>query len=214
MNAARALLGIHVPGTTLWHRLGVGWKYLVFLALTIPAVFGTPALVLAMLAVTLVLVATTRAPLRLAWGMPWALVILFAFVAGYHLLFGEPAMAIKVVGTTLTALYAGRLILITTPMPVLIDALVTAVRPLRPLGANPERFGLAVAVLVRSIPYVIASFGEVRDAARARGVERNPLASVTPVVVQAVAYARTTGDALMARGLGDDDPDEAPTPRH
>ena len=95
--------------------------------------------------------------------------------------------------------------LITTPMPVLIDALVTATRPLARFGASPERFGLAVAVLVRSIPYVIASFGEVRDAARARGLDRNPLASVTPVVIQAVAYARTTGDALMARGLGDED---------
>lgn len=90
-------------------------------------------------------------------------------------------------------------------MPVLIDALVTATRPLARFGASPERFGLAVAVLVRSIPYVIASFGEVRDAARARGLDRNPLASVTPVVIQAVAYARTTGDALMARGLGDED---------
>lgn len=205
MNAARALLGIHVPGTTVWHRMGVGWKYLVFLALTLPAVFGGPLVVMAALVLTLALVATTRAPLRLAWGMPVALVVLFALVAGYHVFFGEPVMAVKVVGTTLAALYAGRLILITTPMPVLIDALVAAVGPLRRFGANPERFGLAVAVLVRSIPYVIASFGEVRDAARARGVDRNPLASVTPVVVQAVAYARTTGDALMARGLGDDD---------
>ena len=205
MNAARALLGIHVPGTTVWHRMGVGWKYLVFLALTLPAVFGGPLVVMAALALTLALVATTRAPLRLAWGMPVGLVVLFALVAGYHGFFGEPVMAVKVVGTTLAALYAGRLILITTPMPVLIDALVAAVGPLRRFGANPERFGLAVAVLVRSIPYVIASFGEVRDAARARGVDRNPLASVTPVVVQAVAYARTTGDALMARGLGDDD---------
>lgn len=207
MNAARALLGIHIPGSTVWHRMGMGWKYLIFLALTIPAVFGTPAVVVGVLALTLILVASTRAPLRIAWGMPLGLVILFAFVAGYHVFFGQPVMAIKVVGTTLAALFASRIILITTPMPTLIDALVTAVTPLKPLGANPERFGLAVAVLVRSIPYVIASFGEVRDAARARGVERNPLASVTPVVVQAVAYARTTGDALMARGLGDEDTD-------
>lgn len=205
MNASRALLGIFIPGTTIWHRLGVGWKYLVFLALTIPAVFGTPAFALGALALTLVLVATTRAPLRIAWGMPLGLVTLFALVAAYHVFFGDPLMAVKVVGTTLTALYAGRIILITTPMPVLIDALVAAARPFRPLGANPERFGLAVAVLVRSIPYVISSFGEVRDAARARGLDRNPLASVTPVVIQAVAYARTTGDALMARGLGDED---------
>jgi len=205
MNAARALLGIHVPGTTVWHRMGVGRKYLVFLALTVPAVFGSWPVVVGALVLTLALVATTRAPLRLAWGMPLGLVVLFAFVAGYHLLFGDPTMAVKVVGTTLTALYAGRIVLITTPMPVLIDALVTATRPLARFGASPERFGLAVAVLVRSIPYVIASFGEVRDAARARGLDRNPLASVTPVVIQAVAYARTTGDALMARGLGDED---------
>ncbi|HHU40492.1 MAG TPA: energy-coupling factor transporter transmembrane protein EcfT [Propionibacterium sp.] len=208
MNAARALLGIHVPGTTPWHRMGVGWKYLVFLTLTVPAVFGSPPVVVGALVLTLFLVATTRAPLRLAWGMPPALVVLFALVAGYHVFFGEPPMAVKVVGTTLTALYASRIILISTPMPVLIDALVAAVRPLRRFGANPERFGLAVAVLVRSIPYVIASFGEVRDAARARGIDRNPLASVTPVVIQAVAYARTTGDALMARGLGDDEADD------
>lgn len=205
MNAARALLGIFVPGTTIWHRMGVGWKYLVFLALTIPAVFGTPWVAVGALAVTLALVATTRAPLRLAWGMPLGLVTLFALVAGYHVFFGDPAMAVKVVGTTLTALYASRIVLISTPMPVLIDALVAAAGPFRRFGAHPERFGLAVAVLVRSIPYVIASFGEVRDAARARGLDRNPLASVTPVVIQAVAYARTTGDALMARGLGDDD---------
>ncbi len=206
MNAARALLGIHVPGTTVWHRMGVGGKYLVFLGLTIPAVFGPPSLVVGALVVTLALLATTRAPLRLAWGMPLGLVVLFALVAGYHVIFGNPVMAVKVVGTTLTALYASRIVLITTPMPALVDALVAAVGPLRRFGANPERFGLAVAVLVRSIPYVIASFGEVRDAARARGLDRNPLASVTPVVIQAVAYARTTGDALMARGLGDDDP--------
>lgn len=205
MNAARALLGIHVPGTTTWHHMGLGRKYLVFLALTVPAVFGTPPVVVGALLLTLLLVATTRAPLRLAWGMPLGLVVLFALVAGYHVFFGDPVMAVKVVGTTLTALYACRIVLITTPMPVLIDALVAAVGPLRRFGASPERFGLAVAVLVRSIPYVIASFGEVRDAARARGLDRNPLASVTPVVIQAVAYARTTGDALMARGLGDDD---------
>ena len=111
----------------------------------------------------------------------------------------------KVAGTTLVALYAFRIVLLTTPMPALIDALVAFVTPLRRFGVDPERVGIAVAVLVRSVPYVVASFGDVRDAARARGLQRNPLASVTPVVIAAVAYARTTGDALMARGLGDAD---------
>lgn len=206
MNASRALLGIHIPGNTPWHRMGVGWKYLVFLALTVPAVvLRDPLVTLGTLALTLVLVATTRAPLRIAWGMPLPLALLLAALAAYHVFTGAPEVAVAVVGATLVALYAGRILLISTPMPVLIDALVAAAGPFRRVGANPERFGLAVAILVRSIPFVVSAFGDVRDAVRARGIERNPIASVTPVVIQSVAYARTTGDALMARGLGDDE---------
>lgn len=206
MNAARALLGIYVPGTTPWHRLGVGRKYLVFLALTLPVmIVREPWLVAGLLVAALALVASTRAPLRLAWGLPPMLVVLLTVLAGYQIFFGSAALALTVPGTILIALYAGRILLLTTPMPVLIDALVAAARPFRRLGARPERFGLAIAVLIRSIPYVAASFGEVRDAARARGIDRNPLTAITPVVIQAVAFARTTGDALVARGLGDDD---------
>lgn len=212
MNAARALLGVHVPGDTLWHRLGPGPKYLVFLALTVPAlVVGTPPVVLGLLALTLALVATTSAPLRLAWGLPWPLAVVLALLAAFHAFTGAPATGVRVVGVVLIALYACRILLLTTPMPVLVDALVAVVRPLRHLGADPERFGLAVAVFLRSVPHVVASFGEVRDAARARGVERNPLALVTPVAIQTVAYARTTGEALTARGLGDPDESSAAT---
>jgi len=206
VNAARALLGVHVPGTTPWHRMGVGTKYLVFLALTLPVmIVRDPRVVTAVLGLSLILVASTRAPLRLAWGLPLMLVVLLSVLAGYQLFFGDPAVAVTVVGTILVALYAGRILLLTTPMPVLVDALVAAARPFRRVGARPERFGLAIAVLIRSIPYVAASFGEVRDATRARGLDRNPFMAVTPVVIQAVAFARTTGDALAARGLGDED---------
>ncbi len=204
MNAARALLGIHVPGTTVWHRLSTGPKYVVFLLVTVPAMLvDGAAVVLGLLAVSLALVASTRAPIRLAWGLPSGLVVLLALLGGYHALTGHAEVGVRVVGTILTALYASRLLLITTPMPDLIDALVGFVRPLRHVGLDPERFGLAVAIMVRSVPHLVASFGDVQQAARARGLERNPLALITPVVVQAVAYARSTGDALAARGLGD-----------
>lgn len=204
MNASRALLGIHVPGTTLWHRWTTGPKYVVFLLLTVPAmVFDSAAVALGLLAASLAVVASARAPLRLAWGLPGGLVVLLALIGGYHAVTGHPEVGVRVVATILTALYASRLLLITTPMPELIDALVAFVRPLRHVGLDPERFGLAVAVMVRSVPHLVASFGDVQQAARARGLERNPFALVTPVVVQAVAYARSTGDALAARGLGD-----------
>ena len=204
MDASRALLGLHVPGTTPWHRLAVGWKYLVFLALVLPAVASTdPALSVGLVGLSLGLVASTKAPLRLAWGLPWGAVALFALLAGYQAIAGRWALGVTIVGGMLTALYASRLLMLTTPMPVLIDALVRALRPLRHLGIDPERIGLAVAIMIRSVPFVAGAFGEVRRAALARGLDRQPLTLVTPVVVQAVAYARATGEALAARGLGE-----------
>ncbi len=205
MNSARALLGIHVPGTTPWHRMGVGWKYLVFLVLVLPAVAPPGAWVsLGLLAAALAIVASTRAPLRLAWGLPWGVVLLLAVLAVYHVVSGQWELAVTIVSAMLVALYASRLLLLTTPMPVLVDSLVNAARPLRRLGLDPERFGLAVAIMVRSVPFVAGAFVDVRDAARARGLERNPVALVAPVVVSTVAFARTTGEALAARGLGED----------
>lgn len=205
MNAARALLGIHVPGRTFWHRMPAGWKYVAFLALTVPAVVtDEPWVVVGMLALTLGLVAATRAPLRLAWGLPVGFTLVLSMLAAFHVLMGTPELAVRVVGTLLVALYASRILLISTPMPVLVDALVAAAGPFRVVGLDPERFGLAVAIALRSIPVVVASFGDVRDATRARGIERNVFALVTPVVIQTVAFARATGDALAARGLGED----------
>ncbi|MFV0451483.1 MAG: energy-coupling factor transporter transmembrane component T family protein [Propioniciclava sp.] len=206
MNAARALLGVYVPGTTPWHRWAPGWKYLVFLAITVPVIVSaTVPVVLGGIVASLVLVLTTGAPVRLAWGLPTGLAVLLGAIAVFHVATGHPDLAVRIVGITLTALYASRLILLTTPMPRLIDALVAFVAPLRVVGVDPERFGLAVAVFLRSVPHVVASFGEVRDALRARGITRNPVAAITPVTVAALVYARTTGDALQARGLGDPD---------
>lgn len=205
METARALLGIHIPGKTRWHRMGVGQKYLVFLSLTLPAVASpSPWLSTGLLAASALAVLSTRAPLRIAVGMPVSLAVLLAILGAYHVVMGQPGLAVTVVCTLMVALYASRVLLLTTPYPALIDAVVTFVRPLRRLGLDPERFGLAVAIMVRSIPFIAGSFADVRRAAQARGLERNPLALIAPVVIQTVAYARSTGEALAARGLGED----------
>lgn len=204
MNPARALLGIYLPGDTWWHRRGVGAKYLVVLALIIPAALCTdPLWSLGLAAASALLVATTGAPLRLAWGIPWGLVVVVGAIAAYHVVVGHAALAVTVACALLVALYATRLLLFTTPTPALVDAVVAATAPLRAVGFDPERFGLAVAIMLRSVPYLAGAVADLQDAARARGLERHQLTLLAPVVVEAVAYARRTGDALAARGLGE-----------
>ena len=57
--------------------------------------------------------------------------------------------------------------------------------------------------MLRSIPFIAGAYSDVRDSARARGLERNPRALILPVFITTVAFARQTGDALAARGLGE-----------
>lgn len=211
MNAQHQLFGLFVPVDSPLHRLGVGWKFAAtFLVTLVPLVMRRVEVSVPCLIVVVAVLLLTRVPWRMCFGLPRAFVILIAVIAAYHLIFGDWHDAVVISVNLVVCLYASRILTVTTPAPVLLDAVVAAARPLRVVGADPERIGLAVALMLRSIPYLFGSFAEVRDAARARGLERNIVAQISPVVVNAVAYAQATGEALAARGLGEGgaEPDE------
>ncbi|MGC3992553.1 MAG: energy-coupling factor transporter transmembrane protein EcfT [Propionicimonas sp.] len=198
------LFGLYVPGTTWLHRLGAGGKYLILLVLTVPALaIGQPVPSLAALLASVLVVLSARVGWRRALALPLALWVLLAVLAGYQVVVRRPDLAVVVCANLVTAVYASRVLTLTTPGPVLIDALVAGLRPFRLVGVDPERVGLAVAIMVRSVPLLLDTFEQVRQAARARGRERNLFALITPVVVRAVGQAQATGAALAARGLGE-----------
>ncbi|MCH6470470.1 energy-coupling factor transporter transmembrane component T family protein [Sinomonas terrae] len=135
------------------------------------------------------------------------LAVLFAFQWWQQ----GPATAARIVLNLLLCFVAAGLLTATVPLQDLLDAVTRLASPFRRFGADPERFALAIAIMVRSIPVLAGAFDEVGEAARARGLERSVRARTLPVVLSAVAYARRTGDALAARGLGEADdafPDE------
>lgn len=117
---------------------------------------------------------------------------------------GGPTAA-RIVLNVLVCVVAASVLTATTPVQDLLDGVVSLAKPFRRFGADPERFALTIAVMLRSIPFIAGAFSDVRDSARARGLERNPRALVLPVFITTVAYARQTGDALAARGLGEAD---------
>ncbi|HSK31983.1 MAG TPA: energy-coupling factor transporter transmembrane protein EcfT [Propionicimonas sp.] len=198
------LFSLYVPGNSPLHRVAVGHKYLLLLLLTVPAlVVAHPIVSLAALVVSMALLASCRTGLWHAWTLPLALWVLVAVLAGYQVLVGRPDLAVVVGANLVTAVYASRLLTLTTPGPALIDALVAALRPFERIGVKSDLVGLAVAIMVRSVPLLLDSFDQVRQAARARGRERNLFLLVTPVVVRAVGQAQATGAALAARGLGE-----------
>lgn len=204
MKANDDLFGLYIPTGSVLHRVPAGPKLAGLLVFSIVLLFGrTPPLAVGGLVVAMGVLALTGVPWKRAFAPGWLLVVTLAVLFAAQVWWGKPHEGVVLVANILACIYASRVVTFTTPAPALLDALVAASRPLRVIGVDPERVGLAVALMIRSVPYLLGSFDEVRDAARARGIERNIVAQVTPVVIGAVAYAQRTGEALAARGLGE-----------
>lgn len=212
MSRGDGLFGSYVQGTSVVHRAPLAAKFVALLAVGVATAllpsWWTGCLLLALVVGTHALAGLGLGRLlRTMRPVLPVLVVLFAFQWWSQ----DAAMAARLVLGILACYLAAGVVTGTTSPSALIDAVVGAARPLR-RWLDPEAVGIAVAVMFRSIPWIADAFGEVREAARARGLERNPRALVLPVVIHTVGYARATGEALAARGLGDpvEGPQDAP----
>jgi len=199
------LLGAYRPADTVLHRLPAGAKLLVLLVSSlIIAVIGgwRSALVALCLAVLLVVLSRTR--LR-TLGRALRGLAVIALVLGAWLTWQTGwQRAVATVGDLVALVLLATVVTTTTPVDAILDAVERALRPLRPLGVDPERVALAFSIVLRTIPTTIELAEETRDAARARGLERDVRARLTPFAVRVVSDAHATGEALHARGVGDD----------
>ncbi|MGN5733306.1 energy-coupling factor transporter transmembrane component T family protein [Arthrobacter psychrochitiniphilus] len=208
----------YVRGSSVIHRMPLAAKAVLLLAVAVLCLASPMISTLVGAWITsATLVAVTAA--HFVAGLPWLrlwrairmMLVFLVLIGGYQWWQHGPVVAWQVVAAIVATVLASNILTATTPVDELLDGLSALVQPLQRFGADPERFSLTVALMLRSIPFVIGAFADVRDAARARGLERNLLARSLPVVIATVAYARATGEALAARGLGDPEPfDVAP----
>lgn len=200
------LIANYVRGDSVIHRTPLWLKFLVV------AACGTASFLIVDWAVSLAIFAVMcglflmsgaglRRLLRAIWMVAPILLVIGLF-QWWQL--GGPTAA-RIVVNILVCVVAASVLTATTPVQDLLDGVVWLAKPFRRFGADPERFALTIAVMLRSIPFIAGAFSDVRDSARARGLERNPRALILPVFITTVAYARQTGDALAARGLGEAD---------
>lgn len=198
-------LGIHVPGDSVWHRMPVGPKLsgLVIVSIVVVAMPGPwPACIA--LAVALGIAAWAGVPARtVALGVRPLLVVLAVLAAFQWWQRGWPT-AVEVVATTVALVVAATTFTATTQMDALLDTIVRGLAPFRRFGVDPDKVALAFSLMITSIPAVFAIYDDTRDAARARGLDRSPRATLAPMVIRVVAHAQATGDALTARGIGDE----------
>lgn len=199
------LIGAYQPGDSPLHRLPVGVKVagLAVLSVAVVAVRSMPA-AWAYLAVALVVAAVARVPLRLLARAARAVLAVAVVIAAFQWWFHGRDRAIETLLDLVTLSLMAVVLTATTPVNAMLDAVVRWVTPLRRFGVDPDRVALTISLAMQAIPGTFAIAAETRDAARARGLERRPRAYLSPFVVRVVARAQETGDALAARGVGDD----------
>ena len=160
------------------------------------------AVLMAVLAVTLGYLAAGFAPRELLhqiWPLRWVVLLLVPFqwwTKGWE-------AAVVIAGTLLVLVAAAGLVTLTTRTTALLDLLERLLQPARRVGIEPERVSLLLALTIRAVPVLVSTLGDVRDARRARGLERSPRALLVPVVLRTLRHADRLGEALVARGVDD-----------
>jgi biotin transport system permease protein len=199
------LLGDYRPAGTWLHRLPAGVKLVALAVISVVlVVFGDWYVAVAgvLLAAALLLYAAGR-PAAVLRALRSVLVVAFLLGAWQAWQNGWPR-AVSSVGDLVTLVLLASVLTTTTPVEAILDRIVRWLRPFRRFGVDPELVGLAFSLMIRAIPRIAEIADETRDAALARGLQRDPRARLTPLVIRVVVHARATGDALTARGIADD----------
>lgn len=198
------MISIYVPGTSLLHRTPAGVKLAALLVFTtLLLVFRSPITVATGTIVVLFAYAlggfTPRVALAQVWPLRWIVLLLLPF----QLWLGGWQAAVSIVGTLILAVALAALVSLTTTTTDLLATLEKILYPVRYLRWDPARIAFVLTLAIRVVPVIYGQFGDVRDARRARGLERSLRAYATPVVIRTIGYSRKLGDALVARGLDD-----------
>ncbi|GAA1162712.1 energy-coupling factor transporter transmembrane protein EcfT [Nocardioides aquiterrae] len=202
--SSTGLVGVYQPGESVLHRAPVGPKLagLAAFSLAIVLVRSMPASWV-FLAVAVLLGLVARVRLVVLARAARTVLLLAAFVGAMQWWWYGRDKAIETFVDLVALSVAAVVVTATTPVNAMLDALIRWITPLRRVGVDPEKVALAFGLAIQALPGTVALAVETRDAARARGV-RHPRAFLTPFVIRVVARAHETGDALHARGIGDD----------
>ena len=197
------MLTLYRPGTGWVHRAPAGPKAAVLLALVLglsllpssytAAIASGVVALLGYLATGLGLRELLRQIISVRW------VIVITLVA--QLVFLKPEPAVANTSRVLATLLIAALLVLTTRIVDLLDAVERALRPLARFGVDPARVALVLAIAITTVPVLVRIGAGVREAQRARGAGANLRSFVIPFLVVSLKHADDLGEALTARGV-------------
>jgi biotin transport system permease protein len=202
MNLAN---GLYQDRSSLLHCLPAGLKVLALVVLgTAVFLIASWQILLGILAVVIGLYGLARLSPNILWAqirpLIWLLIVFFAV----QLWLNDWQAGLVVVTRLVIVVLFAALVTLTTRVSLMLAALERAMQPLRFVGVNPEKVGLAFSLVLRFIPVIASVASEVREAQKARGLDRNMIALSVPLIIHTLKMADDVADAIEARSY---DPD-------
>ncbi|WP_258342653.1 energy-coupling factor transporter transmembrane component T family protein [Saccharopolyspora gregorii] len=200
-------IGLYEPGSSALHRTPAGVKFVLLLAFAVLIfLLGSPVALGAVVAGVLLGYTVARIPPRRCWQVSRLLLPLLAviFLLQWWTLGAQQAGVVTL--RLLAAIAAANLFTLTTRVDDLVSAVERGLSPLRRVGVRPERVGLLVGLTLQAVAALSIIAAETREAQRARNADRSPSAFAVPFLVRTLRHSDELGEALAARGVGDDEP--------
>ncbi len=195
------MLSLYVPGGSFIHRAPAAVKLLILL-------IGSAALFMVssipVHAAELVLIAGLFHAARLPWRdtfrqLRTAMILLIPIFL-FHVFITDWVLGLETVLRILVLLLLAVLVTLTTKPTEMIDVLEAAARPLRHIGVNPSKASMMLSMVIRFIPMMMREAQEILEAQRARGLDRNAIALLMPLLIKTLKMADDLSEAIEARG--------------
>ena len=195
------MLSLYVPGGSFIHRAPAAVKLLILL-------IGSAALFVVssipVHAAELVLIAGLFHAARLPWRdtfrqLRTAMILLIPIFL-FHVFITDWVLGLETVLRILVLLLLAVLVTLTTKPTEMIDVLEAAARPLRHIGVNPSKASMMLSMVIRFIPMMMREAQEILEAQRARGLDRNAIALLMPLLIKTLKMADDLSEAIEARG--------------
>jgi len=194
---------LYRPGDGLLHRMPAGPKTLLLLALVLavsllPSLWWTAAAAAAVCVVAYLVSGLGIAELgRQVVAVRWVVIVT---LAGQLIFLGTEAAVANTARVTGAVVLAALLVL-TTRVTALLDAIERGMGPLARIRIDPQRVALLLTVTLSTLPVLARLAHDVREAQRARGGRASLRLFAVPFLVVALKHADQLGDALTARGV-------------
>lgn len=194
---------LYVAGDTWLHRLKPAIK-LAALAVFAAAVFMTrnPVVPGATLGLAGLAYFGLGQPLRAAMRPLLPILATVTLVALFNLLVNSADDALLTLLRLSALVLMAAAVTATTGVSDFIDTIAAAARPLERAGlVKASDIGLAVGLVIRFVPEILARYQAIREAHAARGLAVRPSTLLGPLIIQTLKDADSIAEAIDARGI-------------